>query len=276
MSEHRHQWPDGARCVVAVTIDFDGPSWETGRKILPLGRFSHGRYSAKRGIPRYLDILKRQQIPGTFFVSGYDAEVHPDTVRAIADAGHEVGAHGYLHEGWDLGEDEPFYLRKTHNILTDLIGGPPVGWRSPSGGKSTLTMRTLRQLGYIYDSSDKDADLPYLPWLDGQELTDYIALPNNTSSLDDFPFYRVSYMPVSEVLEHWKQEFDSLYREGGYFNLTFHPRAGYGSGSPARAQMIERLIVYIKQHHGVLFIGLRDLAEWCLRNPDSWHLPATA
>ena len=277
MSENKHhRWPGGAKCIVAITIDFDGPSWETGRKILMVGRNSHGRYSAKRGIPRYLDILKRQAIPATFFVSGYDAEVHPDTVTAIAHGGHEVGTHGYLHEGWDLGDEEPFYLRKTHDILTDILGAPPTGWRSPSGGKSSLTMRTLLELGYIYDSSDKDHDLPYLPWLDGRELRSYLAIPNNTSSLDDFPFYRVSYTPASEVLVHWKEEFAAIYQEGGFYNLTFHPRNGYGSGSPARAQMIEQLIIHIKQHQNVRFMTLGELARWCLSDPAAWQLRAKA
>jgi hypothetical protein len=46
----------------------------------------------------------------------------------------------------------------------------------------------------------------------------------------------------------WKQEFDAIYAEGGYFNLTVHPRVGYGSASPARCAIVERLIEYIKPH----------------------------
>jgi peptidoglycan/xylan/chitin deacetylase (PgdA/CDA1 family) len=44
------------------------------------------------------------------------------------------------------------------------------------------------------------------------------------------------------------QEFDAIYAEGGYFNLTVHPRVGYGSGSPARVAIVEKLIEYIKRH----------------------------
>lgn len=267
----QHAWPDGARCVVCLTLDFDGPSLEVGRKELPFGARSHGRYSAKCGIPRFLDMFARQRVPMTFFVPGYDAEQHPDTVRMVAESGHEIGAHGYLHEGWDPGDAEPELLERTHRILTELTGRPPLGWRSPSGHKSARTMRTLQQLGYIYDSSDKDFDLPYLARYDGREHDDLVVLPNNTSSLDDFPFYRVSYTAPSEILEHWKQEFTAIHGEGGYFNLTLHPRVGYGSGSPARVGIVERLIEFVRGHDGVRFIGLLELAQWCRARPDAWR-----
>jgi peptidoglycan-N-acetylglucosamine deacetylase len=266
-----HRWPGGARSVVCLTLDFDGPSLEVGRGQLPLGARSHGRYSAKCGIPRFLEMFERQGVPFTFYVPGYDAEQHPDVVRRVARAGHEVGAHGYLHEGTDPGDAEPALLERTHRILTEVLGHPPRGWRSPSGHKSARTMRRLHELGYVYDSSDKDFDLPYLGRWDGREHDDYVMLPNNTSSLDDFPFYRVSYTPPSEVLAHWIQEFDAVRREAGYFNFTVHPRAGYGSGSPARVRVVERLVEHIKQHDDVRFVGMLELAEWCLRHPEDWR-----
>lgn len=252
-------------------MDFDGPSVEAGRGEAPLGVKSHGRYAAKCGIPRYLDLFARQAIPVTFYVPGYDAEAYPAVVTAIAQAGYEIGAHGYRHEGFDLGEEEAHYLDRTHRVLTEVAGQSPKGWRSPSGQKSVRTIRTLRRLGYVYDASDKDFDLPYLAQYDGEEHRDFIVLPNNTSSLDDFPFYRVSYTPPSEVLAHWIQEFDAIYREGGYFNLTLHPRAGYGSGSPARARIVDQLIGHIKHGDNVRFVGMLELAEWCLASPEDWR-----
>ncbi|APO78857.1 polysaccharide deacetylase protein (plasmid) [Rhizobium etli 8C-3] len=269
-ADHSSRWPNAARCVVAITIDFDGPSLEIGRGRNTLGIYSHGRYSAKCGIPRYLRILEETGIPATFFVPGYDAEQHPQSVREIVGSGHEVAAHGYVHEGWDLGDEEPFFLQKTHEILTDLVGAAPLGWRSPSGHKSAHTMRALKRLGYIYDSSDKDRDLPYLAEFGGRVHDNLIILPNNTSSLDDFPFYRVSYTPPSEVLAHWIEEYEAIRAEGGYFNLTLHPRVGYGSGSPARAHIVKELIEYIKESGDAQFVNLAQFADWCLKSPRRW------
>ncbi len=263
-------WPEGAQCLVNITIDYDGLSNETGKKLLPFGRHSHGRYSAKRGVPRFLEIFRKHDITVTFYVPGYDAECFPSSVLAIAEAGHEIGSHGYLHESFDLGEEEPFYLKKTHKILSDLLGKPPVGWRNPGGGKSDQTLRVLRELGYIYDSSEKGSDWPYYPVLAGEQLTDFVNLPDNVSSLDDAPFYRESFTPPSEVLEQWKQEFLLAYQEGGYFDLILHPRMGFGSGGPARAKVLDDLIGYIKSFPSVLFQRQEETARWCLQNPEAW------
>ena len=262
----KYRWPDGVRCVAMLTVDFDGPSHEIGRKLRPLGINSWGRYSGRRGVPRYLDLFEKYQIPATFFVSGYDAEYYPDVVKDIHRRGFEVGAHGYLHEGWALGEEESELLARTHHILADLVGQAPIGYRSPSGRKTARTMRLLKELGYRYDSSDKDFDLPYMAHIDGKRCSDMIEFPNNTSVLDDMPLFKFSMTPPSEVLELWRREFDSLYAENGYFVLTFHPRGGWGSGIPSRAKIIEGMIRHIQQHEDARFFSLAGLASWCIAN----------
>ncbi|HYK16106.1 MAG TPA: hypothetical protein VEW70_19130, partial [Burkholderiales bacterium] len=60
----KYRWPDGVRCVVTLTVDFDGPSHETGRQLAPLGVNSHGHYAGRRGVYRYLDLFEKHGIPG--------------------------------------------------------------------------------------------------------------------------------------------------------------------------------------------------------------------
>ncbi|WP_245570276.1 polysaccharide deacetylase family protein [Bradyrhizobium ottawaense] len=264
-------WPDDAQCVVCITIDYDAPSVDLDMKYIPLGCHSHGHYSPKCGVPRYLAMLERQGVSATFFIPGYDAELFPESVRSISKAGHEIAAHGYMHESFDLGDAEPQLLKKSHEILADLCGSPPIGWRNPGGAKTASTIRTLRSMNYIYDSSEKHDDLPFFSNLDGEPITGFINLPNNTSSLDDYPFFDVSCPPPSEVLEHWKGEFHAIYTEGGFFNLTLHSRNGWGSGSPSRVRAVDDLISFIKQYPRVRFARLDELARWCLDNPSMWR-----
>lgn len=266
----RYRWPDGVRCAVCLTVDFDGPSHETGRKLRPLGTNSVGRYSGRCGMPRYMDLFERHGVPTTFYMPGFDAECYPELVQEARRRGFEIGSHGYLHESWELGDEEEALLERTHDILTGLMGTPPTGWRSPSGRKSARTMRVLRRLGYRYDSSDKDYDLPYMVEIDGQRQDDMPELPSSAYSLDDFPLYRFSMTPPSEVLEHWKQEFDTLYHENGYYMLMVHARSGWGSGTPARARIVEELITYIKRHEGVRFFSVGGLADWVRENHASF------
>jgi peptidoglycan/xylan/chitin deacetylase (PgdA/CDA1 family) len=62
--------------IVAITFD-DGPNAQE--------------------TPQVLDILKRAGAPATFFLQGNQVERHPDMVRRILEAGHEIGNHGYDH-----------------------------------------------------------------------------------------------------------------------------------------------------------------------------------
>lgn len=266
------RWPDNARCVVVLTCDFDGPGNEIGQGLEPEGVRSAGRYSATRGVPRMLEIFDRHGVPATFFVPGYDAEQYPDLVRQIVAAGHEVGAHGYVHESFAMElDEEERRLRLSHDILTRVTGSPPVGWRSPGGLKSSRTFAVLEELGYYYDSSDKDYDRPYPAIVGNRQSTSVIELPNNTSSLDESYLYENGHQTTTEALALWKAEFDAIYTEHGYYLLTFHPRAGFGSGTPARARAIDRLLSYIQTFPDVHFTRLDHLAQWCL-DPANGHM----
>ncbi len=267
------RWPDDARFVICVTVHMDGPAVEAGRGQNHLGIHSRGRYAARRGVPRSLDILARHGIPATFFMCGYDAELYPALMREVHGAGHEIAAHGYQHEGWDLGENEPALLEKTHAILSDCVGEAPVGWCSPSGRKSRLTLPTLKRLGYRYDASEKDEDLPYLARIDGRQVDDFVILPNNTVSLDDAPLYVQGQATAAEALDNWLEELDAIASGDGYVHFTVHPRAGYGSGTPARSAAFDRFLATAKAMPGVRFVTLRDLADHCLATPAQWRDP---
>jgi peptidoglycan-N-acetylglucosamine deacetylase len=269
------QWPEGKRCVALFTVDFDGTGNELGRGETPVGSRSGGYYSARRGVPRLLEIFDRHGVPATFFVPGYDAEQNPDSIRSIVAAGHEVAAHGYQHESFMVPPDEEErLLRLSHQILSEVSGARPLGWRSPGGQKSSITLRVLRELGYIYDSSDKDYDLPYPASIQGQPTSEMVEIPNNTSSLDDFPLYVLGAQTPEEVLDLWKAEFDRIYNETGYFLLTFHPRPDFGTGLPSRARVIDRLMGYIQSFPDVHFSRMADLAQWCLDPAHGFLEPA--
>ncbi len=255
------------RAVVCVTVHVDGPAVEVGRKQFPAGPHTAGRYAIRRGVPRHLEILARHGMPATFFSCGYDVEHYPATFHDILDAGHEIAAHGYLHEAWDLGEDEPALLEKTHRIIQRELGVTPAGWCSPSGRKSHRTLPALRRLGYCYDASEKDQDRPYVP----ADMTDFVMLPNNTVSLDDYPFYFSGHSLAAEAYDNWVQEFEALRQAEGYVHLTVHPKAAGGSGTPARAAALDRFLAYVAAQPDVHVMTLEALARHCLARPDAWR-----
>jgi polysaccharide deacetylase family protein (PEP-CTERM system associated) len=107
---------------------------------------------------RLLAVLDRQSAKGTFFVLGWTAQRHPQLVRRIAAAGHEIASHGYEHELiYRQGPDDFRHdVRRTRALLQDLSGQEVIGYRAPS---YTVMQRTLwaleilLEVGYRYDSS---------------------------------------------------------------------------------------------------------------------------
>ncbi|MGH2466374.1 MAG: polysaccharide deacetylase family protein, partial [Candidatus Limnocylindrales bacterium] len=93
------RWPDGFLAAASVSFDLDAEAAvlasapEAGGR---LGVMSHQAYGPRTGLPRLLRLLVERDLTATFFVPGYTAERWPDAVRAIRDAGHEIGHHGYL------------------------------------------------------------------------------------------------------------------------------------------------------------------------------------
>ena len=83
-----------------------------------------------------LDVLARYQARAVFFVVGRMVEEHPGVVQALADAGHEIGLHGYEHDdlaSYDqcrldrLGDD----LARAGSLVEQIAGAPPRCFRAP-------------------------------------------------------------------------------------------------------------------------------------------------
>jgi peptidoglycan/xylan/chitin deacetylase (PgdA/CDA1 family) len=54
-----------------------------------------------RFTPKTLDVLRRFQVPATFFLVGARAREYPELVRQIVDEGHSVGSHSDTHPDVD-------------------------------------------------------------------------------------------------------------------------------------------------------------------------------
>src|SRR5512136_277930 len=81
-------WPSGMQSAASFTFDVDAETaWES--KGLTWG-IPYGAYGAKVGTSLILDVLKRHEIKGTFFVPGLTAERYPRLIESILAAGHEL------------------------------------------------------------------------------------------------------------------------------------------------------------------------------------------
>ena len=83
---------------------------------------------------QYLDILKKHDIPATFFLIGQQVEEMPEE-RELKE-GHEVGVHTYTHESCDIYQScEAYYedVHKVKDLLEEKFRYRPKLWRFPWG-----------------------------------------------------------------------------------------------------------------------------------------------
>ncbi len=122
-------------------------------------------------IPQMLDILARYNVRTTFFVGGSWVAGNAETLKAIHEAGHEIGNHGYYHK--DHKKLDASYNRKeimsAHEAVKDAIGVDMTLFAPPSGSFGSTTLSVAGELGYktimwtrdTIDWRDHDADLIY-------------------------------------------------------------------------------------------------------------------
>jgi peptidoglycan-N-acetylglucosamine deacetylase len=63
--------------------------------------FLNGFRGVEQGLPRLLDVLKRESILATFFTTGEVARQFPNAVQSVVDAGHELACHGMTHTSFN-------------------------------------------------------------------------------------------------------------------------------------------------------------------------------
>lgn len=111
-----------------------------------------------RSVDRLLPLLERHDATATFFVVGWLAEEHPELVRRIWRAGHEVASHGHLHHLPGTLDARSFRaeLRASRKAIRDATGVTVVGYRAPGAPLEEVPewfFDVLTEEGFRYDSS---------------------------------------------------------------------------------------------------------------------------
>ena len=259
-------WPHGAQVAVALSFDVDNETSTLRDGKTSPALLAQGEYGSRAGVPRILKLLQRYTIPASFYIPAVSALLYPDDVRRIAAEGHEVGLHGWIHErNSNLEEaDERDLTYRAAEVLTQLAGKPPVGLRTPSWDFSQATLKIMREMGLLYDSSLMGDDEPY-ELVEDEEPTGIVELPVEWIK-DDYPYLGMDRLsPIrphtapSLVGEVWRREFDGAYAERGLFLLTMHPHI---IGHRSRMSILDEVVQHIRSHPGVWFATHADIARY--------------
>jgi peptidoglycan-N-acetylglucosamine deacetylase len=261
------QWKGGARCAVALSFDSDHETIELRFGGKSFGRLSQGQYGARAGTPRILKILRDHGVPASFFMPAVSALINTHEARAVVEEGHELGIHSWIHEfnsklSYEVERDLAFRARET---LQKLTGYLPVGMRTASWDFSPWTLKIIREMGLVYDSSLMADDDPY-ELLDQGEPTGIIELPVEWIR-DDAVYFNMDrasalrpYTPPEAVLDIFRREFEAAYEEGGLFLLTMHP---HHIGHRSRIWILDEIIRLARSRPDVWFATHAEIAAHC-------------
>ncbi|MDX2472512.1 MAG: DUF3473 domain-containing protein [Candidatus Krumholzibacteria bacterium] len=142
-----------------LTVDVE--EWFHGHNYLdhvPPEQWDSEESRVEKGTRRCLELLDRHNVKATFFVLGWTAERHPQVVAEIAERGHEIGCHSYMHpEVFKLSADEfRVDCQQALNALAAAGVENVAGYRAPSFSITPPVhsyLEILQELGFRYDCS---------------------------------------------------------------------------------------------------------------------------
>jgi len=146
-----------ARVGVAAATLWVGYAW--GAHLLPARATRRGPGAGRRialtfddgpdpaWTPKIAEQLTARDVRGTFFMVGQRAAAHPDAVRVLVDAGHEVASHGWSHRSlWACGPRRTAdQVLRAQARLAELSGRAPRFFRPPWGMFNTALFGVLRR-----------------------------------------------------------------------------------------------------------------------------------
>lgn len=100
--------------------------------------------------PTLLKILKENNIKTTFFLTGIWVKEYPEMVKAIADAGHELGNHSLTHPHCNTLSEEEFIkeLKDNEEMIYKLTKKRTRLFRPPFGEYDNTNIKAARKNGY--------------------------------------------------------------------------------------------------------------------------------
>ena len=264
MTETSYTWPGGTSAALVVNIMFE--QWAPGvapglgpmGNPLPAGALDYqavswADYGWRTGVWSALELLERESVPASFYVSGILTETAPEAIAAIAESGHELSGHSWSQDRIPARierEEERDEIIRCTEAIAAVSGQRPRGWISPRCTPSASTPDLLAEAGYEWWGDVFDADLPY--WRDTPHGR-ITALPFGLE-INDLPMTVRYGQPTREIASSFSYEAHGLCASErlGYIDVTLHAHIGC---RPAGLLALSEIIA--KARNLGMFIGTR-------------------
>ena len=245
------------------------------------------------GLDVYLSLLERHSIRTTFFVLSEIAEQLGGTLRAMAEAGHEIASHGVAHKRPLTMAVDAFAedLRQSKATLENVVQRSVEGFRAPCFSIDRPRLEEVRKAGYTYDSSR--IDFTGHPLYGSLDIDDFDTVVPGHTVQRGFHEFEVSTLPVLGkrlpvsgggylriapwaimrpliqsyvggnplyVLYIHPFELSTRPRPAAVAKLSFSQQLRFGLGRAGVASKLEKLVRLLK-HDGFSFVTFRDLCH---------------
>lgn len=232
-------WPYGHQWALVLTHDVETAVGYEHLHLLRDLEASMGLRSSWNFVPRRYDTDER-------------------VVRDLQGAGFEVGVHGLVHDGHDLGNLRTFRQRLPE-IHRHASRWGAVGFRSPALHR---VWEWMPELAFDYDSSYPDTD-PYQP-LPGGCCS---VLPYHNGSLVELPITLAQDFVMFDLLQNrdealWLEKVEYVRRCGGMALVLTHP--DYMLERP-RLEAYERFLAAVRDDPVVWKALPAEVAAWWRR-----------
>ena len=164
--------PSEIRIINGLSVDVE--DWfQVGafENVIARGEWDSIKTRVEDNVYRVIDLFAEADVSATFFTLGWVAKRHPNMIRRIVNAGHEIASHGYDHarvftfERREFAED----IRKAREIIEDCSGVRVTGYRAPSFSidqRTPWAFAELAEQGYAYSSSVAPVAHDHYGWPD--------------------------------------------------------------------------------------------------------------
>ncbi|UWF52079.1 polysaccharide deacetylase [Pseudomonas sp. N3-W] len=263
-------WPQGYRCAVVLTVDYNDIHGILTQAPEVAGRdktLSVWRYGSQRGVTRLLDLFKTLGVASSWCIPGIVAEENPEHIRAILADGHEIACAGYRHQNYDNLDlaAQRADIAKGCEALSALTGQRPTGFRLPAGNGAPGFIEALSDEGIRWSSSWRGDDLPFAH----PTAPQVIELPLHYE-LEDEPYFAFNLSPAvppaqsriasySHTLGNLQMDFAGFHRFGLCYVLRLHPEI---IATPGRIGVLRELLEGIQRHDDVWIATAGDVAQW--------------
>ena len=169
---------------------------------------------------RILCILSEYEAKATFFIGGCWADNNVECLKAIYNAGHEIGNHGYFHKDHaqlNLADNQR-EINECNRFIQLAIGVNPTLFAPPSGAynedtiaaATTLGMSTVLWSKDTIDWRDKNAALIFSRATKNVKVGDFILMHPMKETADALPdilkFYQNSGLKSVTVSQNLRKE----------------------------------------------------------------------